>query len=289
MGPVEGYLIESVEGIIFDVKGLVHPPAKVIAFPRFIPSLDGLRRRGDIRYRKIYSIKERFDFLAERLPEYIVYDPVFDTKLCEVPVKRIKQIYNPVKGLERLREKPKLEDLEATALECLKILQKEANVPWNSLGISGSILTGVYSEGSDIDPVVYGAENCLKVHSALRKLLEIEDTPFKPYSLEDLRVLFDFRSKDTQMDFRDFVAVESRKAFQGKFMEKDYFIRFVKAPEEIAEQYGDIQYRNMGYAKIEAVVADASEAIFTPCIYKIEDAKVIEGAKLQPIKEISSF
>ncbi|MBS7659664.1 hypothetical protein KEJ28_03115, partial [Candidatus Bathyarchaeota archaeon] len=68
--PVEGYLIESVETIIFDVKGLVHPPDKVIAFPRFIPSPQGPRFRRKTPYRKIYSLNERFEFLAKNCPEY---------------------------------------------------------------------------------------------------------------------------------------------------------------------------------------------------------------------------
>ena len=46
-------------------------------------------------------------------------------------------------------------------------------------------------------------------------------------------MLFDFRSKDTIMTFEDFAEVESRKAFQGKFMETDYFVRFVKDWQEI--------------------------------------------------------
>ncbi|MEM1536899.1 MAG: DNA polymerase subunit beta, partial [Candidatus Bathyarchaeia archaeon] len=58
---------------------------------------------------------------------------------------------------------------------------------------------------------------------------------------------------------------------------------------EIGERYGGIHYRNCGYAKIEADVVDDLEAIFTPCTYKIENVKVIEGPKLQPIKEIVSF
>ena len=40
----EGDLIENNQNIIFDVKGLVHPPSKVIAFPRFIPDISGNRR-----------------------------------------------------------------------------------------------------------------------------------------------------------------------------------------------------------------------------------------------------
>ncbi|MEM2880194.1 MAG: hypothetical protein QXU19_06330, partial [Candidatus Bathyarchaeia archaeon] len=38
-----------------------------------------------------------------------------------------------------------------------------------------------------------------------------------------------------------------------------------------------------------AVVVDDSESIFTPCTYKIENVKNVEGPKLQPIKEIVSF
>jgi predicted nucleotidyltransferase len=91
------------------------------------------------------------------------------------------------------------------------------------------------------------------------------------------------------MGFEDFAAVESRKAFQGKFNGTDYFIRFVKDWSQISEQYGDVCYKNCGYAKITATVADDAEALFTPCTYKIENVKVVEGLKLQPILEIVSF
>ena len=289
MQPIEGFLIESVENIIFDVKGLVHPPDKVVAFPRFIPDLEGSRRHGEAKYRKVYSLSERFMFLEENLPSYVVYDSVFDEKLCEVPLSKVKRVYSPINYLEKLRKKRKLEGLEAAAFQCLKFLKEEARVPWNKLGVSGSLLVGLHTATSDIDPVVYGVENCWKVHSALRKLLEEDDTPFQPYGWADLRKLFDFRSKDTLMSFEDFVAVESGKVFQGKFLNRDYFIRFVKAPNEISEKYGDVRYKNCGYAKIEAVVVDDAESIFTPCTYKIEDVKVVEGPKLQPIKEIVSF
>ncbi|MGC9345680.1 MAG: hypothetical protein ACP5ER_02660, partial [Candidatus Bathyarchaeales archaeon] len=36
-------------------------------------------------------------------------------------------------------------------------------------------------------------------------------------------------------------------------------------------------------------VVDDSESIFTPCVYKISDVRVLEGKKLEPIKEIASF
>jgi predicted nucleotidyltransferase len=91
------------------------------------------------------------------------------------------------------------------------------------------------------------------------------------------------------MGFEDFARTESRKAFQGKFSKTDYFIRFVKNWDEIDEKYGDIQYRNIGSAKIKATIADASESIFTPCKYLLEKTVVIDGPRIPRITEIASF
>jgi hypothetical protein len=168
-------------------------------------------------------------------------------------------------------------------------LKKEAAIPWSSIGVSGSIMAGLTTEKSDIDPLVYGVENCRKAYAALQRLLKKADSGFKAYSRGELQGLFDFRSKDTQMTFEDFVLVESRKAFQGKFMETDYFIRFVKDWGEVGEQYGDVCFKNSGYAKITAKIADTTDSLFTPCTYKLQDVRVVKGPKLTPIMEIASF
>ena len=131
-------------------------------------------------------------------------------------------------------------------------------------------MAGLTTEKSDIDPLVYGEENCRKAYIALQKLLTKPDSGFKPYSRTELQELFDFRSKDTQMSFEDFVLVESRKAFQGKFMGTDYFIRFVKDWTEISEQYGDVCFKNSGYAKITGKIVDNTDSLFTPCTYKLD-------------------
>jgi predicted nucleotidyltransferase len=285
----EGDLIKTKNNVIFDVKGLVHPPNRVIAFPRFIPSPQGSRGHRKDFYGKVYSFTERFRFLEQSSPDLIVHDPVFDETLCEVPIDTIKKHYKPIEKLSRLRSSKTLGDLERKAVQLAEALEEAANIPWSSIGVSGSLLAGLHTLKSDIDPVVYGVESCRRAYAALQSLLKDDDSHFKPYSREDLRTLFDFRSKDTVMSFEDFAKVESRKAFQGKFRETDYFIRFVKDWNQINEQYGDVCYKNCGYAKITATITDDSEALFTPCTYKIENAKVFEGSRLQPILEIVSF
>ncbi|MGB9714376.1 MAG: nucleotidyltransferase domain-containing protein [Candidatus Bathyarchaeales archaeon] len=285
----EGDFVETKQGSIFDVKGLIHPPNRVIAFVRYFPSDKGIRKSKGALYEKVYSLSSRYDWLRKKFPQYLVYDPIFDEVLCEVPIKDIKSHFKPTEALRRLRKAEKLEDLELKVLEMANLLKSSAKIHWNVIGASGSVMVGLHTPSSDIDLVVYGSENCQRVYAVLRELLKTQETPFKPYEKADLRVLFDFRSKDTMMSFEDFVAVESRKVLQGKFMERDYFIRFVKDWNEISEKYGDVCYRNCGYTRIEATVADDSESIFTPCTYKIENVKIVEGPKLEPIEEISSF
>jgi predicted nucleotidyltransferase len=285
----EGDLIKTKDKVIFDVKGLMHPPNKVIAFPRFIPSRQGTRGTKRDLYGKVYNLNERFRFLEENSPSLIVHDPVFDEILCEVPYGMIREHYKPIEKLAKLRRAERLTDLEKKAVQLAEDLKEAAGIRWGAIGISGSVLVGLYTLKSDIDPVVYGVENCRRAYSALENMLMAKDFHFKPYNRKELLALFEFRSKDTKMGFEDFVRVESRKAFQGKFMETDYFVRFVKDWSQTHEQYGDVCYKNCGYARISATVADDSESLFTPCTYGIENVRVVEGAKLEPIMEIVSF
>lgn len=284
----EGDLIKTKADIVFDVKGLVHPLGKVIAFPRFIPESFGSRGQKVKNYKKVYALSARFNFLEENFPHYIVHDPVFDEKLCEVPLEDVKCHYKPVNRLRVLRSNEQLDELERDALAFIALLKDNAKVSWSEIGISGSLLVRLHRADSDIDPVVYGSENCYKVYEALKTLTQEAESPPKAYSMKELRKLFHFRVKDTQMPFKNFVKTESRKVLQGKFKNRDYFMRFVKNWKETRTEYGAVHYRNVGYMKIRALIEDDSEAIFTPCSYKIKNVDILEGIHF-PIEEVTSF
>ena len=99
----EGDLVETSEGLIFDVKGLVHPHGRIVAFIRYYPNENGDRKRNRLVYGKVYSFADRYILLKERFPKYVVYDPVFDEILCEVPVSDAKKRLDPVEKLLRFR------------------------------------------------------------------------------------------------------------------------------------------------------------------------------------------
>jgi predicted nucleotidyltransferase len=285
----EGDLIEAVDGNIFDVKGLIHPPDRVIAFIRFTPDPAGERVRGAKRYRKVYALRERYELLRKEFPQYLVRDPVFNQWLCEVPVESVKQHYEPSKYLRQLRRRSALCELEKQALELAQLLRTKSRVSWSAFGVSGSLLVGMHTPESDIDLIVYGSQNCRTVYKTLTSLVRDEKSGLKPYKKRDLEKLFDFRSKDTVMRFEDFARTESRKVLQGRFHETDYFIRCVKAWNEVSETYGAVRYLSVGDAKVQATVVDDAEMIFTPCVYQIGDVRALEGKCAEPIREIVSF
>jgi uncharacterized protein len=285
----EGDLIRHKSGVIFDVKGLIHPEGKVIAFPRYIPDPQGPRQGKEASYGKVYSLSDRFKFLQQHLPHLIVFDEVFGETMCEVPVNEITQVYKPQEKLAAIRSGVPQNIFESKALQLATDLQAEADIPLSSIGISGSILAGLTTTTSDIDPLVYGVENCRKAYTALQRSLKQGHPRFKPYTTSELKTLYDFRSKDTHMSFEDFQRVENRKAFQGMYQGTDYFVRFVKEWSELGERYGDVCYSNAGYVKLTAQISDKTEALFTPCVYQLENVQVQEGAKLEPIKEVASF
>jgi predicted nucleotidyltransferase len=285
----EGDLLETTDNIIFDVKGLVHPPNRVVAFIRYVPDPEGNRERDGTRYSKFYALSKRYVLLKQKFPQYLVNDPVFNTLLCEVPFEDIKQHYQPAQGLQDLRNRNNLDDAEKTALKFMEILKENAGVPWSKLGVSGSILVNLHTPSSDIDLIVYGTETGYQVQATLKSMREDKNSPFKAYNLDGLKELFDFRSKDTITSFEDFVRTDSRKVSHGKFMGKHFFIRFVKDLNEISEQYGTIIYKPEGHARIKATITDDSEAIFTPCSYKLANVEILEGTKVEPVEELVSF
>lgn len=284
----EGDFIKIYDGAIFEVKGLCHPSERVIALIRYIPDHKGDRDLDGTIYRKVYSVDERYRILKERYPQFLIFDDAFGEYMPEVDLSSVIHVYRPNDKLGELRKNVQMSKLERQALLFTKILKKEAKIPWKKIGITGSILLGLCTDKSDIDIIIYGIKNCLRVHDTMQSLLASERYVSR-YKMEGLRRLYQFRVKDTIMSFEDFLKHEIRKNFQGVFEGKEFFIRYVKDWNEVKEKYGEIIYKPEGYAKIRAKVLDDSESIFTPCVYKVTDVEFIEGQILNGLEEIASF
>lgn len=267
---IESYYLESSDGLLCAVKGLIHPAHAVVAYLRYIPDPNGDREKKGVRYRRLYHFEKQEELLRARYPAYLFFDPVFGGQLQGVPRERIERVYDPCRKLADLRCREGLDDLEERAVEFTELLAGSAKVPEMSLGVSGSILVGLHTPRSDLDLVVYGSEHCRAVHRALKELLDEAGNEVRRMNESETRELYAARSQDTPIPFESFSRLEGRKVIQGRFRGGEYFIRFVKAAAEIRESYGEETYTPLGQAEIEATVTDASEAIFTPCVYRVE-------------------
>lgn len=270
---IEGYYLESSDGLFFAVKGLIHPPHRVVAYLRYSPDPEGDRQKGNLRYRRLYQFEEQEVWLKQRYPAYLFFDPILGEWLQGVPKARIKEVYDPCLKLAELRCRGCLGPLEEKTLEFVDLLSNRAQAPDRSLGVSGSILVGLHTPGSDLDIVVYGTAHGRAVHRALRELRHEPQSGVRSLNEAEMRQLYVARSRDTPMGFEDFIRLEERKVIQGRFRGCEYFIRFVRTAAEIGETYGDRTYAPLGQVEMEATVADAKEAIFTPCTYRIEDVR----------------
>jgi predicted nucleotidyltransferase len=276
--------------LIFDVKGLIHPPDRVIAYLRYFEDSAGDRVRFGKRYAKVYSLSDRDRILGERYPHYIYYDHVFDERMEGVPRDYILKLYKPVEKASTLSSRDDLDIVEYQAVRLIQVIHDFTGVSLSYIGVSGSILVDLHSFESDIDIIVYGRRNCLSVYDGLKILLGEKRGGFSPYSLNDLKRLYDFRSRDTWMPFERFYEVKSRKVCQGRFLGRDFFVRFVVDWDEVGESYGDRLYRFIGYARVKARVEDDSDSIFTPCRYTVSNVEVLSGVKdVKPLIEVTSF
>jgi predicted nucleotidyltransferase len=288
---VESFYLETLDGLFFAVKGLEHPPDRFIAILRYAPDPeDGDRKKNGKSYRRFYHFAEQERLIRTAYPQYLADDPVFGTTLQSVPRSLVQQIYDPRHGLRKLAQSPAGKDIKEDAAAFAGLLQRETGVPWTGLGITGSLLIGLHHELSDLDVVVFGTGNCQKVYQALGRLLDAEsETDVRRLDPRSVEELYAQRLADTRMDFRDFVNAERYKVNQGSFRKRTYFIRFVKEAREAGGIYGHLRYTPLGRMAITASVADAREAIFTPCRYLLSGARSLEGQQLPDLNEIVSF
>ena len=284
---LEGAAVETVAGLIFTVKGVVHPPDRVVAYLRYVPDERGERLRGRKRYRRVYSVAEREETLRALGLSYRVDDPMLGVPVDAVPWDDVTCVYDPRERLQRLRSDGPDGALAEDALALAELLRDAAVVPGTALGLTGSLLFDLHTAESDIDLVVYGDGECRKVHAALTRLLADSSVLRRPRGKE-LMAIHETHRADTPLSAADFVRLQAGKVNEGRFAGRPYFVRFVKLPAEVPARYGDPRFAPAGRALVEARVVNDRDALFTPCQYGLSEPRFLEGPHAD-LAEVVSF
>jgi predicted nucleotidyltransferase len=293
--PIEGdYLETKKDNFLFDVKGLRHPKDRTICFLRFVPHLEGGRKRNGVSYKKIYDLQERYSYLQENYPKYLFYSQNYDLELQGVLNEDIKNIFTPNECLLRLKKKSNPTKAQEKSVDLCNLLMDEGGIGESSIGITGSQMVNLNKEDSDIDLVIYGTDTSERLQEVLPQVFD-DANGCRKYTFEEFKDHYQFRAGGSGVSFNDFMKSESRKLHQGMFQGYEFFIRYIKSPEDWRGKYYDYQYKNFGRVQLKAQIFDASDSLFTPCSYKIKTNTILnragKEAELDPevITEVSSY
>ena len=277
----EGYFIETIENLIFEVKGILHPKDRVIAFLRYVPDKEGDREKNGLKYRKIYSLKERFNYLSKHYPKYIYFDHHFNRLVQSVRRDEIKEIYEPEDKLKILLGERKLDCLQETALKLAMKLVEESKIDLNCIGITGSILVDLHREDSDIDIVVYGFKEGRSVFEELKKMRS--NNMVKPLTYKEAEKVSIHRWMETKLPIDAFIPIERKKILHGTYNGREYFIRLVLNPSDLNLSYERVIYKPLAEEVVEGVIKDDYYSIYTPNVYEVEECFDSSGNKIKSL------
>ena len=287
--------IEDRDGYLFCVVGYVHPPDRVLAYLKYIPSSkETIWQRKEIKYDRVlkyYSsvaVMDSMRILKKSKPNYIYFDKYFNIKFIGVPRSEIKVHYVPEKRLRKIIYEQK-DSLEKDLAELVSYLSEISGVNLEYFGISGSILLGIHNpKYSDIDLMIYGRDNSFKLLEAVNQVLN------KGYvSLPDRVTLEKWAfeiSKHHPLTpseaMKLYMEKKMRLVFKGK---RVFSLHPAKLSNEIKEKYGDRIYEPICLVKIKGVVKNISDSIFLPATYIVNNVEIIEGSFKGEIREVVTF
>jgi len=292
---IEGDYLETKENnLFFDIKGYHHPRDRRICFLRFYPDQNGERIKEGKNYKKIYSLDERYLKVREEYPQYLFFSNELDLELQGVEIKDIKKIYTPRKYYDALKMRNNLSEIEMHSKNLCELFITGGSVPEDAIGISGSPMIGLSKDDSDIDVIIYGTRASLEFQDKLKTIL-LTSNNCRAYNLSEFKTHYNWRVGGSGISFENFLRSEKRKLHQGKFYGIDFFIRYIKSPNDWNGTFYDYKFKNLGRIEIKAKIVDSTDSIFTPCSYKIKGIEIVDKnpitkvINLEDITEINSF
>lgn len=294
--------IYTTDDLYFASTNYIHPENRVISFLRYIPDPEGDREKDGKRYRKVGS-EEAYSFLRENYPDYLYFSDVTNVEMMGVPLDKVERIIKPenrLLGLKKTFEsggEVKNPELISKLMDVADFFHFIADIPYDHLGISGSILPGLQKDDvSDLDFVVYGLDNHRRAIAAFKehrgKEVYIEEVD-KHITVEGITndywdFVYDKRMFDSSLTKEEFRWYENRKANRGTINGTLFDILATKDYDEIEGTWGDTVYEPQGIAKIECDIVSALGAFDNPSLYTIENIEVLEGVDVE-FTEVVSF
>jgi hypothetical protein len=284
--PKDRDFIQTVDDHLFCVVGYLHPPDGYTAYLKYVPStdgkwgIDGRRYSRTLPFYHVSQVENTYMYIKERYPQYLFNCPVRNITISWVPKSQVKQYYHPRERLREIKSGGAKDSLEQELIDLSAVLVEKAGIK-NSIGVTGSILTGTHNPSfSDIDLTVHGYEASVRIMKALNGLKEDADT-VKPVTPEEKENWVRNRAKRFPLGIDDLMRIAEKRWNYGYYEGTYFSVHPTRTDEEITEDYGDNTYHRIKVVKGTATVTDNRDSIYLPAIYGVEGAG--------EVSEIGSF
>jgi uncharacterized protein len=279
--------VSTTDDLFFATTSYLHPEDRIISFLRYTPDPEGDRTKNSSRYSKV-DTEQAYRFIKSNYPEYLFDLSSTGDKMMGVPFDKVKEILKPEKRLQDIIENPG-NDLLNKVVKVADFFHDEARITYEHMGVSGSILPGLYDpQHSDIDFVIYGLKNHRNAVNTFARMKNEPDSPLKGIGDEFWNWLYDKRIKDSSISIEEFKWYENRKSNRGVVDGVLFDILATREWDEIKGYYGGTTSELLGILKVECTITDALASFDNPAVYKIEDIKLLEGPDIH-VDELASF
>ncbi|KPV63133.1 MAG: hypothetical protein AOA65_1445 [Candidatus Bathyarchaeota archaeon BA1] len=288
--------VQTREDLFFCVVGYAHPPDRVLSYLKYVPSPHGKWGNGNKRFKRVLSyytipwLLETFQFLQKEYPQYLYDSYVLNIKMSAVPLSYLKTRYHPREKLSSLLGITKLDPLQQNVVELVSLLSEESGIPLNSFGVTGSLLIDIHKpEFSDIDLTIHGLKNSEALKETLLSLYKTGGTAITRFGKRVLEAWCKNKSTLYPITVEEAKTFYERKWNRGLYKDRQFSIHPIKLDEEIIEKYGDRVFIPQGIVEVEATVSDATDAMFLPCTYNVNEVTVVAGRKVIDIREVTTY
>lgn len=217
------------------------------------------------RWRKVATGRAR-EIISGRQPDYLFHSDLRDVDLHGIPPSRIVRHYQPRRRAAELARSGPRDPIEGKAIRTLEMFRGRG-LRSAVLGVTGSLLVGSHSGGSDIDLVVYDRESFHRARAIVGELIEtgtVEPPGSRFWTTAYAR-------REGSLTFGEYVWHERRK--RNKFAVDGTKVDISMVDPRARET---IRWRKVETAEIRANVVDDAGAFDYPARLRIDHPRIPE-------------
>lgn len=257
-----------------------------------------ISRDTGLRYKRMlksYSLEGHQDNLINFKaiePDYFYHSKVYDVDFLAVPIKRIKHYFYPEERLkEIINEESRLDEIETKVKKLAELLHDNLEIPFNKMGITGSIVWKAQTEKSDIDFIIYGNdfaqdfnEKFLAIYDIFPEITEMSSQKRMRYERS--------MAKKSGLSMELASKYITKKKWLSIYGKTDLSLVFSPISSELPFKYGDEIFAPIFAVDVECEITNSDLGFAYPAIYRIGNYKILsKTAQIPdlPLERVLSF